>query len=316
MTTRRSFVRTCGALAVAMWGGRVLEAVASPEEAPAVRLMATGEPSRTARAAAMHRAVHQIVDYPRVFDDSFALRILEPLAPAELQAMIDRRGHGMRASIALRSRYTEDCLAEAVARGTRQYVVLGAGLDTFACRNPHVDTGLHVYEVDHPATQAYKRTRMQASGMAARPGAHFVPIDFETQTLRDVLSAAGLRFDRPAFFSMLGVSIYISDAAVMATMRTVAACAPGSEIAMSFAIPEKLLHPSARARRRRSMAALAAAGEPWITFYEPDELAARLLREGYSTATPLTPNDANRRYFADRTDGLSVTDAHMMLARV
>ncbi len=313
---RRSFVVRAASLAIVVIGGGALDAAASTNGTAVANLLATGEPSGTARSAALHRAAHQIVDHPRVFEDPYALKILEPRAAAELQATVDRRAHGMRASIALRSRYTEDSLAEAVARGTRQYVVLGAGLDTFACRNPHVDAGLQVYEVDHPASQRYKLGRMRASDMAPRSGTHFVAIDFETQTLREALAGAGFRFDRPAFFSMLGVAIYISDAAVMSTLRTIAACARGSEIAMSFAVTDEWLQPAARARRQRSMKALAAAGEPWITFYDPDVLSARLLEEGFSSARPLRPDDANRRYFADRRDGLSVTDAHMMLARV
>jgi len=313
---RRSFVKRAASLALAVIGGGALDAAASENGAPAADLMATGEPSRTARSAALHRAAHQIVDHPCVFEDPYALKILEPLAAAELQATVDRRGSGMRASIALRSRYAEDSLAEAVARGTRQYVVLGAGLDTFACRNPHVEFGLQVYEVDHPASQRYKIARMRASDMAPRSGTHFVAIDFETQTLRAALTGAGFRFDQPAFFSMLGVAIYISDVAVMSTLRTIAACARGSEIAMSFAVTDELLRPDAHARRQRSMRALAAAVEPWITFYDPDVLTARLLEDGFSSARPLRPDDANRRYFADRRDGLFVTDAHMMLARV
>jgi methyltransferase (TIGR00027 family) len=289
---------------------------APDDSAGAPNLLTTGVPSRTARGAALHRAVHQIVDHPRVFDDPHAVRILEPFAPGELQSLVDRRGRGMRASIVLRSRYTEDCLAEAVARGTRQYVVLGAGFDTFACRNPHLAAGLQVYEVDHPATQADKRRRIQAAGLAPRAGTHFVPIDFERQTLSEALPRAGFRFERPAFFSMLGVSIYISDAAVMATLRTVAACVPGSEISMSFSIPDALLNPAARAYRQRSIAAMAAAGEPWTTFYDPDELTVRLLQAGFASAQPLRPPEANRRYFVGRNDGLAVADAHMMLARV
>lgn len=313
---RRLFIRRWGGLVAALAGIRGFDAAADVSAPATESRMSTGAPSSTARGAAMLRAVHQIVDHPRVFDDPYALRILEPLAPGELQSTIDRRSRGMRASIALRSRYTEDCLESAVASGTRQYVILGAGLDTFACRNPHVGQRLKVYELDHPATQADKRHRLSAAGLVPQPGTHFVPIDFETRTLGEALSAAGFRFDRPAFFSMLGVSIYITDAAVMATMRTVASCARGSEISMSFSIPDAMLSEGAQARRRRTMAELARAGEPWITFYEPRSLERRLLAVGFSTAVALAPSEANERYFAERHDGLSVVDAHMMLARV
>lgn len=284
-------------------------------EAPTA-VLAAGQPSRTARSAALSRAVHQIVDHPWVFEDPHALSILGPLAPGELQASIDRGSRAMRASIALRSRYAEDCLAAAVARGTRQYVLLGAGLDTFACRNPHTQAGLAVFEVDHPASQADKRLRLAQADLVPGPGTTFVSIDFETQTLRERLAAAGLRFDLPAFFSMLGVTIYISDEAVMGTLRTIASCAPGSEVVFSFSVPDERLGDAERVRRRRTMAAMAAAGEPWITFYDPDVLADRLTGERFAAAEVLRPAEANRRYFGGRRDGLAIADAHIMLARV
>jgi len=311
---RRALLGRMPALVLAMATGFGARAAAT--ESASATLMATGEPSRTARGAAIQRAVHQIVDDPRIFEDPYALAALGPLTPGELQSSIDRGSRSMRASIALRSRYTEDCLAAAVERGTRQYVSLGAGLDTFACRNPHVADGLQVYEVDHPATQALKRRRLREAGLALQPGTHFVPVDFETQTLRDALSASGFRFDRAAFFSMLGVSIYITDEAVMDTLRTVASCAAGSEISLSFAVPDDMLTASALASRRRSMAGLAQAGEPWITFYHPEVLARRMRDERFSAADVFGPGEANRRYFAGRRDGLAVAGAYMMLGRV
>jgi len=225
---------------------------------PAGTRMGAGEPSATARGAALSRAVHQIVDYPRILDDPFALPILGPLAPGELQAAVDRQSRALRASIVMRSRYAEDRLAAAVAHGVRQYVVLGAGLDTYAWRSPH--PGLRVFEVDHPATQRYKRERLEEVRIPPARGLTFVPIDFETQTLPETLAAGGFRFDRPAFFSLLGVVIYLSDAAVMETMRAVASCAAGSEIVFSFSVPDSMLTEAQQAGRRRSMAQVAALG--------------------------------------------------------
>lgn len=306
----------CAAVwALGVAGGGVSRTFA--RESPALpSLLAAGVPSRTVRAAALNRAVHQIVDHPRIFDDPYALPVLGPLVTGELQAAIDRGSRAMRVAIVMRSRYAEDCLAAAVAGGTRQYVVLGAGLDTFACRNPHVDAGLSVFEVDHPATQTDKRLRLAQARIAPRAGTTFVPIDVETQGLRAALAAAGFRFDRRAFFSMLGVTIYVSEQGGMETLRVAASCPAGSEVAFSFSLPDWMLGDAALARRRRTMAALAGLGEPWITFHDPDELARRLLEQGYATAELLRPAEANRRYFGGRTDGLAVVDAHMMLARV
>ena len=216
----------------------------------------------------------------------------------------------------MRSRYAEDRLAAAVARGVRQYVILGAGLDTFAFRNPHARLGLRVFEVDHPATQRFKRERVETAGIALPAETTFVPVNFETQTLPQQLLMAGFRFDQPAFFSLLGVVIYLTDAAVMETMRAVASCAAGSEIAFSCSVTDDLLTEGQLASRQNSMARLAALGEPWITFYDPSMLAAALLDQGFSTAEVLAPSDANRIYFADRMDGLRISSGHMMSARV
>ncbi|MCW5605931.1 MAG: class I SAM-dependent methyltransferase [Burkholderiales bacterium] len=276
--------------------------------------MDAGEPSVTARGAALSRAVHQIIDYPRILKDPLAIPILGPLPCSEFQEAVDRRNRGLRASIVMRSRYAEDRLAAAVHRGIRQYVVLGAGLDTFAYRNPH--QGLRVFEVDHPATQRFKRERLAHAHVALPAETTFVPVDFETQTLSRELAAAGFRFDQPAFFSMLGVVIYLTDDAVMETMTMIASCAAGSEIVFSFSVPEELLTETQQLSRGRALARLATLGEPWITFYEPSTLAGRLRARGFSAAEVFTPLDANRTYFSDRIDGLRVSTGHMMSARV
>ena len=310
-------------------------------------------PSATARRAAVIRAVHQVIDAPLVFADPLAVRMVAPVAPAELRSALDG-SPGLRADVVLRSRFAEDRLADAVRRGVRQYVNLGAGLDTFACRNPHQAKGLRVFEVDHPATQAFKRQQLKAAGIPVPAVTRFVPVDFETQSLRSELRRAGLRFDRPAFFAMLGVVIYLTREATMETMRVVAGCARGTQIAFSYSVPEEmlgvviylthdavmetmgvvarcargtqiafsysvpdaLLSEAAREARRRAMERVAALGEPWITFYEPEELAARLRVLGFREARSLAPEEANRRYFAGRADALRMHTGHMMLATV
>jgi len=273
-------------------------------------------PSVTARRAALLRAVHQIVDIPRVLDDPLAIPILGRLQPGELQAVLDNQSRALRASVAMRSRYAEDRLGAAVARGLNQYVILGAGLDTFAYRNPHARMSLRVFEVDHPATQRMKREQLEAAGIAVPTGTTFVPIDFETETLSQQLARHGFRFDQPAFFSLLGVVTYLTDSAVMDTMRMVASCADGSEIVFSFAVPDALLTAAQRSRRERAMTAVAALGEPWITFYEPAELAQALRDNGFSSTELFAPEDANRTYFAGRVDRLRTGTGHMMSARV
>jgi len=309
---QRAFAGCTTLIAAGLPGG----GTAAQPYAASRSLLREGAPSSTAEGAALARAVHQVIDLPRVFDDPYALPILGPLAAGRLQSAIDRGGAGMRASIVMRSRYAEDRLAAAVARGVRQYVLLGAGLDTFSCRNPHAAAGLRVFEVDHPATQRAKRERLARAGLTPVAGTTFVPVDFETDSPRTALTAAGLRFDQPVFFSLLGVVIYLTHEATMETMRLVAGCAPGSGIAFSFSVPDDLLNDPQRASRRRAMDRLAAVGEPWINFYPPDRLAGALLGLGFATAEPFSPADANRTYFAGRTDNLRIATGYMMSARV
>src|SRR5271165_4327165 len=168
--------------------------------------MQEGKFSRTARRVAIRRAAHQLLDQPRVFDDPLALLIIGAETAQDLRTNPKEHhafSRAFRAFMAARSRYAEDELARAVAYGVRQYVVLGAGLDTFAYRNPH--PGLRAFEVDHPATQAWKREQLQAAGIAIPAGLTFVPIDFERQTLADGLARAGFDNGATAFFSWLGV---------------------------------------------------------------------------------------------------------------
>jgi methyltransferase (TIGR00027 family) len=280
--------------------------------------LVAGEPSRTARGAALQRAAHQLLEIPRVFDDPLALRIFGAEGVRWLGANLDRyRTNGsraMRAFLAMRSRYAEDQLAQAVARGVTQYVVLGAGLDTFAYRNPY--RRLRVFEVDHPSTQAWKRSRLQEQSIDIPRSLTFAPVDFETQTLASGLKAAGFRDDRPAFFSWLGVTIYLSKEAVAGTLRTIAGV-KGNQVVFDFAPPSNAISEQERAGRDRSAASVARAGEPWINFYDPVPLADEMRAAGYSTARPLGSDAMNERYFSNRTDGFRLYGSgHIMTAQV
>jgi len=274
-----------------------------------------GEPSRTARSTALQRAAHQLLETPRVFDDPVALRIFGARGVAWLGRNLDTYRTGgaraMRAFLVMRSRYAEDQLALAVARGVTQYVVLGAGLDTFAYRNPH--RRLRVFEVDHPSTQAWKRSRLNEQGIDIPRSLSFAPVDFETQTLADGLKAAGFRADRPAFFSWLGVTIYLSKEAVAGTLRYVAARPAGSQVVFDFAPPSDAIGEQERASRERSAAYVARAGEPWINFYNPGPLSDELRAAGYSTARFIGTDDMNQRYFRNRSDGFRLVGSGLMM---
>src|SRR5580704_178111 len=182
--------------------------------------------SRTAQRVAIRRAAHQLLDRPRVFDDPFALRIIGSEAAEELRSNPKEHhafSRAFRAFMAARSRYAEDELACAVARGVRQYVVLGAGLDTFAYRNPHA--GLWVFEVDHPATQAWKREQLEQVDIAVPQSLAFAPVDFERVSLGEGLDAAGFDRAAPAIFTWLGVVPYLTEQAVFATLGLIAGLA-------------------------------------------------------------------------------------------
>jgi methyltransferase (TIGR00027 family) len=278
-----------------------------------------GRPSVTAQGAAMLRAAHQLLETPRIFDDSLALTIIGAEAEAALRADLGsfqtpyRRRQ--RANVAARSRHAEEALAKARRRGVRQYVILGAGLDTFAYRGVAEDGALCVFEVDHPATQAWKRQRLVERGIAATRRLTYVPIDFERQRLDEALRDAGLDMDEPVFVSWLGVTIYLMRDAVLQTLRSVAGLAPGSAIIFTYAQSPDTLDPERRAMFDAAAERVAALGEPWRSFFEPAALAEELRAAGFAAVEDLGPGDIHARYFADRSDGFAPgPTGHLALA--
>lgn len=272
--------------------------------------LAPGEPSLTAQGAALHRAAHQLLERPLVFHDQLALDILGPGRRVLLEASLQRRqmagSRVMRAFLVMRSRYAEDELAAAFAGGTRQYVVLGAGLDTFAYHNPFGER-LRVFEVDHPATQDWKRNQLQEQAIAVPPGVSYVPVDFERDALGDCLDRAGFDRSAPACISWLGVSMYLTREAVMETLRFVGqSCARGSQIVFDFAPPDDQLSQMELLRRNFWASKVSKAGEPWISNFDAEALAADLLSVGFSHASSFGASEANERYFTGRTDGFRV----------
>jgi len=265
-------------------------------------------PSHTAYRVAVSRAAHQLLDEPHVLEDPIALAIVGAAAVAAIRAAPLRYrlppARYLRAFLVARSRVAEEALAHAVRRGVRQYVVLGAGLDTFAYRNPYPADGLTVFEVDHPATQAWKRGQLETAGIALPPSLRFVAVDFETQQLGEPLADAGLRADEPAFFSWLGVSMYLTRAAIGATLGYVAGLPRGSGIVFDYAVPPAGLSPVRRLVVHALLKRVAAAGEPWKTFFEPRALAAELRALGLTELEDLGPEELNARFFAERSDGL------------
>jgi methyltransferase (TIGR00027 family) len=275
--------------------------------------MQSAQPSRTAQRVAMRRAAHQLLDEPRVFEDPLAVAIAggESEGAADAQQPFSR---ALRAFLAVRSRYAEDQLGRAFERGIRQYVVLGAGLDTFAYRNPFRSAGLHVFEVDHPATQEWKRAQLYAAGIAIPQEMKFAAVDFETQSLADGLLAAGFEQEQAAFFSWLGVTPYLSRPAFDATIQFIASLPAGSGVVFDFAIERRLLSLPQQLALDALAARVARAGEPFQLFFDPAALGGDLARLGLGSIEDLNSEQINARYFAGRSDGLAVSGGGHLLS--
>jgi methyltransferase (TIGR00027 family) len=283
--------------------------------------MEHGRPSLTAQRVAMRRAAHQLFDRPTVLQDPIALRIIGPECAAEIrsapQQFDGKLARRLRAFLVARSRCAEDELAGAVQRGVRQYVILGAGLDTFAYRSPYAPPALRVFEVDHPATQAWKRELLDAAKIPVPESVSFVPLDFEREALAEQLRLCGFRTKYPAFFSWLGVTMYLTREAVLTTLKSIAASTPeGSEAVFDFAIDPSSLSTGQQRALRSMSGPSAAAGEPWQSFFDPRSLAAELRSIGFEQAEDIGPEEINARYFKSRTDELQVGSlAHLMKVR-
>ena len=259
--------------------------------------MQAGQPSHTARGAAAYRAIHQTLESGIIFSDPFALRILDDETRARLdETAADPSLRPMRLFIAARSRFSEDTLAACVARGMRQIVVLGAGLDTFSLRNPHAGQGVRVFEVDYPATQGWKRERLKQAGLAVPASLTFAPIDFERQSLADGLAAAGFDADRPAFFQWLGVVPYLTREAVSVTLDFIARV-PESEVVFDYAEPFENYPAERRANVMAVAARAASLGEPWLSLFDPVELAEMLRNNGFGLVEDLGLAELTDRFY-------------------
>lgn len=263
--------------------------------------MTPKDPSRTALAVAIHRAVHQSSEGGRIFADPFAAAILGPDAHALIAQRATPQHRHMRLFVAVRSRFAQDSLAAAVARGVRQVVVLGAGLDTTALRNP----GIAVFEVDHPATQEWKRRQLAHMNIALPESLRFAAIDFEREAICDGLARSGFDASRPAFFVWLGVVPYLTREAIQASLDFVVST-PGNEIVFDYSEPPERYPPKQRKHVMALVERVAALGEPFRSHFDPAEMAALL--KGFEDIEDLGPREIgvrylNRRIHPDRAGG-------------
>lgn len=299
--------------------------------------MQSNRRSRTAEATAAMRAIHQWFDHePRVLDDSYADRLLSPfpfasafplarqLALRSLQRqaawMLAAQGRRlplgvrrMRAQVLTRSRYAEDVLLDGLEQGTDQFVLLGAGLDTFALRRRDLADRVRVFEVDHPETQRFKRGRVERLRESPPEHLEFVPCDFERQTLEEALAASSYDAARPAVFSWLGVTYYLSLDAIRATFEFFAGQAEGGVLVLDY-WNEIAVPPLDANLLEFVRASVAGQGEPMLSFFAPDRIAAEAREQGLRVIEDLDAAAVNRRYLEGRRDGLVVPGFSRLLA--
>lgn len=276
--------------------------------------MTTTRASKTADIAAAVRAAHLRYDRPVVFSDPYALQLTSaawrticrhPVLHRLVVGGLLADFRTIHAEMLGRARYAEDELLRAVAGGLDQYVLIGAGLDSFALRRRDLAGRLAVFELDQPASQAVKRARMAGISGGGLSHVQYVPCDLEVETVAAALGRSRYDAARPAFFTWLGTTYYLSRAAITTTLRSIAgAAAPGSELVLDFALPADRQPTEERRSFLKAQAAVERRGEPWRSFFEPAEFAALARDCGFELVATVTPKALRQRYFAGRRDGL------------
>jgi len=261
----------------------------------------------TAVRVALWRAMHVEVDPPpHVLEDEIGLKLAAPDDDWRSRPDMDPKGTSLfRASIVARARFIEDLVVEKAGHGVSQYVILGAGLDTFAQRKPEIASGLRVFEIDQPGPQAWKQQRLSELGFGVPEWLRFVPVNFEAgDAWWERLAAAGFDAGQPAVVASTGVSMYLTQDAIAATLRQVAALAPGSTLAMTFLLPLELMAPEVRPGFELAEKGARAGGTPFISFFTPQEMLALACEAGFREVQHVSAAALTERYFAGRTDGL------------
>jgi methyltransferase (TIGR00027 family) len=260
-------------------------------------------PDDTAVRVALWRALHVEADPPpHVFEDTLGLKLAAPDDDWRKRGDMSPFTRPFRASIVARARFIEDLVARQVERGVNQYVILGAGLDTFAQRRPELASRLKVFEIDRPGPQAWKRQRLTELGLRVPT---LVPVDFERgEAWFERLKASGFDAGRPAVVSSTGVSMYLTKQAITETLRHIASLASGSKLAMSFMLPIEMADPDVRPGIERAAAGARANGTPFISFFMPADMLALARDAGFTDVEHVSAAALAQRYFAGRTDGL------------
>jgi methyltransferase (TIGR00027 family) len=263
-------------------------------------------PENTAARVALWRALHVLADpAPHVIEDTVGLKLLAPDKGWRNRPDMSPFTRPFRASIVARARFVEDLVIEETSHGVDQYVILGAGLDTFAQRRQEIVSRLTVFEVDQPGPQTWKQQRLIELGYGVSSYLRFVPVDFEVgESWWERLVAAGFDATRPAVVASTGVSMYLTKDAIIATLRRIAALAPGSTFAMSFMLPVEMADPEVRPGIERAIQGARASGTPFISFFMPEAMLALAREAGFRKAQHVSAAALAQTYFSSRTDGL------------
>lgn len=279
------------------------------------------QPDSTAVRVALWRALHMKCDaLPHIVEDELGLKLAAPEPGWEQRPDMHPMGtRPFRASIVARARYIEDLVSDSLVHGVRQYVLLGAGLDTFAQRRPELASKMRVFELDQPGPQAWKRQRLAETGLGIAPWLYFAPTNFENgNAWWSQLLSAGFDAKAPAIVASTGVSMYLTPDAVAATLRQLAQqLAPGSAFAMTFLVPKELMAPDMRSVFERAEAGARASGTPFLSYFSPQDMVALARDAGFAAAEHVSAATLSQRYFAGRSDGLqpAANSEELLVAR-
>jgi len=264
-------------------------------------------PDHTAVRVALWRAMHVQIDAaPHVLEDEIGLKLVAPDESWRQRPDMHPQGTaGYRASIVGRARFIEDLVEEKSKQGVNQYVILGAGLDSFAQRRSDLSTRMQVFEIDKPETQSWKRKRLMDLGYGVPDHLHLVPVDFEAgDSWREKLKANAFKANQPALIASTGVSMYLTKEANLASLREIASMAPGTTLALTFILTMDLIDPAERAQHEFVYERARAAGTPFVSFFRPEEIVKLAREAGFREAKHISREDIIKRYFAGRSDGL------------
>jgi methyltransferase (TIGR00027 family) len=264
-------------------------------------------PESTAVRVALWRALHvECDDPPHVLEDTIGLRLVEPDSGWRKRPDMDPEfTRPFRASIVARARFIEDLVIEQAGLGVNQYVILGAGLDTYAQRQNELASNLKIFEIDRSSPQSWKRQRLMELNFGVPSWLHLVSVDFESgESWLDKIVASGFDTSKPAVITSTGVSMYLTKAATDSTFRQVAALARGTTLAMTFLLPLRMADPEIRPGLELAEKGARASGTPFISFYTPDEIIESAQAAGFTNVQHISADVLTQRYFSNRNDGL------------